>query len=460
MPPYDYQLFVIGAGSGGVRAARMATGYGARVAIAEDHRFGGTCVVRGCIPKKLLAYAAHYRDDFQDAAGFGWSTAAREFSWPRLIDNKDREIARLSGIYRDILGRAGADIIEGKAKLIDPHTVSVDGRTITAEYVLVATGGRPFKPSIPGIEHAITSDEAFELCELPSRVLVVGGGYIAVEFAGIFNGLGATATLAYRGDQILRGFDDDLRHYLNEEMRKKGVALYLKTHVDRIEKRSDGALDVHLSGDEGGVLVCDAVMFATGRNPATENIGLAEAGVKLDDQGGIMIDAYCRSSVASIYAVGDVTNNIALTPVAIREGAAVAATLFGGEKTCVDYDNVPSAVFSQPSLATVGLTEAAALACFDSVDIYLSSFRPLRHTLSGRDERSLVKLVVDGASQRVVGAHMGGADAPEIIQGIAIAMKMGATKDDFDATIGIHPTAAEEFVTLREKTTKRGVARN
>jgi glutathione reductase (NADPH) len=457
MASFDYQLFVIGAGSGGVRAARMAAGHGARVAIAENHRFGGTCVIRGCVPKKLLAYAAHYGEDFEDAAGFGWAAEKPGFSWARLIANKDREIARLSAIYRDVVSRAGADVLEATATLIDPHTVSVDGRTVTAEHILVATGGSPFRPQVPGIEHAITSDEAFELRELPARIVVVGGGYIAVEFAGIFNGLGARVTLAYRGEQILRGFDDDLRQHLNAEMQKKGVAILLQTDVDRIGKRPDGTLEAGLSGGRDP-LVCDAVMFATGRAPATAGLGLAELGVKLDDDGGVVVDAYCRSSVPSMYAVGDVTNRIALTPVAIREGSAVAATLFGGCKTAVDYESVPSAVFSQPALATVGLTEAAALERFGQVDIYRTDFRPLRHTLSGRDERSLVKLVVDTASQRVVGAHMAGADAPEIIQGMAIALKMGAKKADFDATTGIHPTAAEEFVTLRERSTKRKAA--
>jgi glutathione reductase (NADPH) len=449
---FDYDLFTIGAGSGGVRASRMAGQFGANVAIAENYRIGGTCVIRGCIPKKLLSYAAHYAEDLEDARGYGWSIRGAAFSWPALIANKDSEIARLSGIYADALTGVGVDVIEGTAKLLDAHTVAIGERRFTAENVLVATGGWPAKPAIPGIEHAITSNEAFELAELPRRVLVVGGGYVAMEFAGIFNGLGAWVTLSYRGEQILRGFDDDVRRHLHEEMGKKGVRILLKSEVSRIDRRADGALDVAMSGLPGNTLACDAVMFATGRTPNTAHLGLAEAGVRLDDEGGVMVDRFCRSSVANIYAVGDVTNRIALTPVAIREGAAVATTLFGGREPPVDHDDVPSAVFSQPPVGTVGLSESEAVAELGEVDIYKTSFRPLRHTLSGRDERTLMKLVVDAATQRVVGAHMVGADAPEIIQGIAIAVRAGLTKAQFDATVGIHPTAAEEFVTLREKT--------
>ena len=455
MTSFDYRLFVIGAGSGGIRAARMAAGYGAPAAIAEQGRVGGTCVTRGCIPKKLLAHAAHYREDFEDAAGFGWSVPTREFSWARLIENKNREIERLSSVHRELLGDAGVDILNTRAQLADAHTVTIDGRSVTAEHILVATGARPFKPDIPGAEHAITSDDAFELSDLPKRILLVGGGYIAVEFAGIFNGLGAEVTLAYRGDQILRGFDDDVRRHLHEAMRRKGIAILLETDVASIAKRDDGAIEADLTGGRTGPAVFDAVMFATGRKPNTEGLGLAELGVELDDDGGIVVDDWQQSTVPGIHAVGDVANRVALTPVAIRQAAALAATLFGGVKTCVDYDNLPSAVFSQPPIATVGLTEAKALERCGQLDVYRSDFRPLRHTLSGRDERSLIKLIVDTASQRVVGAHMAGADAPEIIQGIAIAMKMGARKADIDATIGIHPTAAEEFVTLREKETKK-----
>jgi glutathione reductase (NADPH) len=450
MTRFDYDLFTIGAGSGGVRASRMAGQFGARVAIAERYRIGGTCVIRGCIPKKLLSYAAHYAEDLEDAHGFGWTIEDAWFSWSALIANKDREIARLSGVYADALSKAGVAVIEGTARLVDPHTVAIGERHVTAQNVLVATGGSPTKPAIPGIEHAITSNEAFELPALPRRVLIVGGGYVAVEFAGILNGLGAEVTLSYRGAQILRGFDDDVRRHLHDEMEKKGVRVLVNSTVWRIASRADGALEASLTGVPSGTLECDAVMFATGRTPNTARLGLVELGVELDGAGGVVVDRFCRSSVANIFAVGDVTHRIALTPVAIREGAAVATTLFGGVETPVDHDDVPSAVFSQPPVGTVGLSEAKAMEKLGKVDIYKASFRPLRHTLSGRDERTLVKLVVDAATQRIVGAHMVGADAPEIIQGIAIAVKAGLTKAQFDATVGIHPTAAEEFVTLRD----------
>ena len=451
MTRFDYDLFTIGAGSGGVRASRMAGQFGARVGIAENYRIGGTCVIRGCIPKKLLTYAAHYAEDLEDARGYGWTIAGASFSWPALIENKNREIARLSGIYADVLAKAGVTVIEGTAKLLDAHTVAIGERRVTAQNILIATGGWPGKPAIPGIEHAITSNEAFELPALPRRVLLVGGGYVAVEFAGIFRGLGAEVTLSYRGEQILRGFDDDLRRHLRGEMEKKGVRVLLASDVSRIARRADGTLEAAVSGLPGNILACDTVLYATGRTPNTARLGLAEAGVRLDEEGGVVVDGFCRSSVANIYAVGDVTHRIALTPVAIREGAAVATTLFGGVETPVDHDDVPSAVFSQPPVGTVGLSEGKAAAKLGKVDIYRTSFRPLRHTLSGRDERTLMKLVVEAATQRVVGAHMVGADAPEIIQGIAIAVKAGLTKAQFDATVGIHPTAAEEFVTLREK---------
>jgi len=452
MTHYDYNLFTLGAGSGGVRASRMAGQFGARVAIAENHRIGGTCVIRGCVPKKLLSYAAHYAEDLEDARGYGWTIASASFSWPALIENKNREIARLSRVYADGLARAGAAVFEGTARLLDAHTVAIGERSVTAQNVLIATGGWPSKPAIPGIEHAITSNEAFELPELPRRILIVGGGYVAMEFAGIFRGLGAEVTLSYRGEQILRGFDDDVRRHLHEEMSKKDVRILLKSEVSGIVRRPDGALQAAANGFPGNTLTCDAVMFATGRRPNTARLGLAEAGVRLDEAGGVVVDRFCRSSVPHIYAVGDVTHRICLTPVAIREGAAVATSLFGGRETPVDHDDVPSAVFSQPPVGTVGLTEAMAAEKFGKVDVYKASFRPLRHTLSGRDERTLVKLVVDAASEHVVGAHMVGADAPEIIQGIAIAVRAGLTKAQFDATVGIHPTAAEEFVTLMEKT--------
>ena len=451
MSKFDCDLFVIGAGSGGVRAARIAAGFGARAMIAEDYRVGGTCVIRGCVPKKLLAYAAHYAEDFQDARGYGWSHADPAFSWPELIKNKDREIGRLSSIYSGLLARSGVAILEGTARLIDPHMVSVGERRVSARYVLVATGAHPFRPPLPGIEHAITSNEAFDLRRLPGRILIVGGGYVAVEFAGIFAGLGAKVTLSYRGEQILRGFDDDVRSHLHEEMGRKGVRILLRSSVSRIDRRADGAFDVSLTGAPEASLACDAVMVATGRIPNTSGIGLAESGVELDGEGGVVVDRYCRSSVVSVYAVGDVTNRIALTPVAIREGAAVATTLFGGTSVAVDHADVPSAVFSQPPVGTVGLTQSEALEKYGELEVYRTTFRPLRHTLSGREEYTMMKLIVDAASQRVVGAHMVGSDAPEIIQGLAIAVKAGLTKAQFDSTVGIHPTAAEEFVTLRDK---------
>ena len=453
MTRFDYDLFTIGAGSGGVRASRMAGQFGAKVAIAENYRIGGTCVIRGCIPKKLLSYAAHYAEDLEDARGFGWTVEGSSFSWPALIAGKNREIVRLSGVYADVLARAKVVTIEGTARLVDAHTVAIGERRVTARNILVATGGEPMKPAIPGIEHAITSNEAFELPALPKRILLVGGGYIAAEFAGIFKGLGSEVTVSYRGGQILRGFDDDVRRHLHDEMGKKGVRILLESDVLRIDRRTDGSLEVSMTGLPGNRLACDAVMFATGRTANTARVGLAETGVRLDDAGGVVVDRFCRSSVANIYAVGDVTHRLALTPVAIREGAAVATTLFGGVETPVDHDDVPSAVFSQPPVGTVGLSESKAVEKLGQVDIYKTTFRPLRHTLSGRDERTLMKLVVDAATQRVVGAHMVGGDAPEVIQGLAIAVKAGLTKAQFDATVGIHPTAAEEFVTLREKST-------
>ena len=451
MTQYDVDLFVIGAGSGGVRASRMSARLGARVAIAEEYRAGGTCVIRGCIPKKLLTYAAHFHEDFEDARGYGWSVPEATFSWPALIAAKDREIARLEAIYENLLVDSGVEIIKGRARLVDAHTVEVAGRRVTAAHVLVATGGWPVRPAIPGAELAITSNEALDLPALPRRVLVVGGGYIAVEFAGIFNGLGSQVTLSYRGEEILRGFDHDVRRHLREQIGKKGIRVEREHQVTAIA-RGAGGLSVATSG---ATIECDAVMFATGRAPNASGMGLEAAGVKLDAAGAVAVDAYSRSSVAHIFAVGDVTNRIALTPVAIREGAAVAQTLFGGQPTPVAHDNVPSAVFSQPPVSVVGLTEADAIAKYGEIEVYQSAFKPLKHTLSGRDERTLMKLLVDAATQRVVGAHMVGADAPEIIQGIAIGVVAGLTKAQFDATVGIHPTAAEEFVTLKEKVVRR-----
>ncbi|MDP1613166.1 MAG: glutathione-disulfide reductase [Sulfuritalea sp.] len=455
MSDFDFDFFVIGGGSGGVRAARVAAGLGARVAIAEASRYGGTCVIRGCVPKKLLVQAAHYSEDFADAAGFGWTLPPGSFSWPALVAAKETEISRLSRIYRDLLDRSGVTVLQGMTRFIDPHTLEVDGRRFRARHILIATGGKPHRPIVPGIEHAITSDEAFDLPKFPERVLIVGGGYIAVEFAGIFNGLGAEVTLSYRGEQILRGFDDDVRRHLHGEMAKKGISILLNSSVAQLEHRADGSLEALFLGRSEGVLPFDAVMYATGRVPNVGGLDPGAAGVELAPGGGIRVDAWSRTSAEHIYAVGDVTDGIALTPVAIREGAAVANSLFGPTPMAADLALVPSAVFSQPPIGTVGLSEAAALAKFDEVDIYQSSFKPLRHALSGRDERTLMKLVVDAASQRILGAHMVGPDAPEIIQGLAVALRMRATKADFDATLGIHPTSAEEFMTLRGKQTRR-----
>jgi glutathione reductase (NADPH) len=450
MSEYDFDLFTLGAGSGGVRASRVAAGLGARCAVAEDHRVGGTCVIRGCVPKKLLTYAAHFAQDFEDAAGYGWTVQRPEFSWPTLVAAKDREIARLEGIYRTLLEHSGVTAIDGRATILDAHTVEVGGRRYTARHLLVATGGWPTRPDFPGAELCITSNEAFDLPELPRRVLMVGGGYIAVEFAGIFRGLGATVTLVHRGDQVLRGFDDDVRAHLAAELVKHGLDLRLHATPQSVERQPDGTLRVLLqtaAGTESHVF--DAVMLATGRAPATRGLGLAEAGVALDAAGGVVVDDYGASSVPSIHAVGDVTNRIALTPVAIREGSALAATLFGDRPTKVDHADIAHAVFSDPPIGAVGLTEGEARAASDAVSVHKASFRPLKATLSGRDQKTLMKLVVDADTQRVLGAHMVGPDAPEIIQGIAIAVKAGLTKAQFDATVAVHPTAAEEFVTMR-----------
>ena len=450
MAEYDYDLFTIGAGSGGVRASRVAAGHGARVAVAEDYRVGGTCVIRGCVPKKLFTYAAHFSQDFEDAAGYGWRIAGAEFSWPALMAAKDREIARLEGIYRNLLAQSKVDAIDGRATIVDAHTVEVAGRRVTARHILVATGGAPVRPDIPGAELCITSNEAFELRELPRRVLVIGGGYIAVEFAGILRGLGARVTLAYRGEQVLRGFDDDVRAHLSIELVKHGIELRLHAAPESVERLPDGTLRATLRTCAGiETQDVDAVMLATGRAPATRGLGLEPLGVALDADGGVVVDAYGTTSVPSIHAVGDVTNRIALTPVAIREGAALATTLFGGRPTPVDHRDVAHAVFSDPPVGAVGLTEGAARARSDAVIVHKASFRPLKATLSGRDQKTLMKLVVDADTHRVLGAHMVGPDAPEIIQGIAIAVKAGLTKAQFDETVAIHPTAAEEFVTMR-----------
>ena len=442
---FDYDLYTIGGGSGGVRASRLSANYGARVAIAESDRFGGTCVNVGCIPKKLFSYAAHFREDFEVAKSFGWSAGEPRFDWATLLVNKNREIARLNGVYERLLRDAGVTIHRGRATVRDAHTVEVDGQVYTARHILIATGGWPQVPAIAGHEHAITSNEVFFLDRLPRRALLVGGGYIAVEFASIFNGLGVETTLAYRGVHLLRGFDADLGTHLAAEMANKGVRIRLEANPVRIQPDrtvvfADGASEQY-----------DLVMFATGRRPNTASLGLEGAGVALAEDGAVRVDAYSKSSVDSIWAIGDVTNRLNLTPVATAEGMWLARTLFGNERTPVDHENVPTAVFSDPNVSTVGLSEETARGRFGAVDVYKSSFRALKHTLGDRNEKTFMKLVVDGASQRVVGAHMVGPDAGEIIQGIAVAVKLGATKAQLDATIGIHPTAAEEFVTMRTK---------
>jgi glutathione reductase (NADPH) len=443
---YDFDLFTFGAGSGGVRASRMAASFGAKTAVAEERYLGGTCVNVGCIPKKLLVYASEFGEGFSDAAGFGWSLGHRQLDWNALIANKDREIHRLNGVYRRLLTEAGATTMEGRATLVDAHTVSINGSYYTSKYILIATGSWPVVPDLPGSNHAITSNEAFFLEKRPERVILVGGGYIAVEFAGIFHGMGSHVILVHRGAKLLRGFDEDLREMLGSEMRKRGIDLRLNCTVARIEKTSNGVC-AHL--DSGGMVSADIIMYATGRAPHTRGLGLEKAGVVMDGEGAIVVDPYSQSSVANIYAIGDCTNRIMLTPVAIAEGRAVAETLFNNRPMTVDYTGVPSAVFSQPNLGTVGLTESEAREQFGDIAVYRSSFRPLKHTLSGRDEMTFMKLVVEKNTDRVVGCHMIGADAGEIIQGLAIALKSNATKAQFDATIGIHPTAAEEFVTMR-----------
>ncbi len=449
MSRYDYDLYVIGAGSGGVRASRIAASHGARVAICEDRRVGGTCVIRGCVPKKLMSYAAHFAEDFEDAAGFGWQVGAVRFDWPTFLKHKDAEIDRLNSIYLKLLANSGVTLHEGRGRLLDAHTVEVNGQRYTAEKILIAVGGRPVKPDFPGSEHALTSDEIFHIPELPERMVIVGGGYIAVEFAGIFNALGSEVHLLYRGEQILRGFDADVRRVLAREMARKGVKIHLHTRVRAVERQGE-ALRVQLH--DGHCLEVDAFLCATGRVPRTEGLGLENAGVYVNEKGEIPVDHNSRTNVPNIFAVGDVTGRIALTPVAIKEGHAFADTQFGNRPWYPDHENVPSAVFSQPPVASVGLTEGEAHTLSESLDVYISEFRPMKHTLSGREEKTLMKLIVDRNSDRVLGCHMVGPDAPEIIQGVAIAIKCGASKAQFDATVGIHPTAAEELVTMRTPT--------
>ncbi len=448
MDKFDYDLFVIGAGSGGVRVARMAAACGASVAIAEDRYLGGTCVNAGCIPKKLFFYASQFADDFEIAKGFGWDVGHPGFSWQTLIANKNDEIKRLNAVYQRILDEAGTLIIRGRASLAGAHSIVINGKTVTAERIIIATGGRPNIPDIPGREYIISSDEAFHLEALPERIILVGGGYIAVEFAGIFHGLGVETSLLYRGELFLRGFDRDLREFLAGEMRKKGIDIRFNADIGRIE-RGNGILIAAL--EDGEKMEAGQIMYATGRKPNTGDQGLEDIGVEMDAKGAVKVNQDYQTSIPSVYAIGDVTDRVNLTPVALAEGMSLAKTLFGNERNAVDYSDIPTCVFSQPNLATVGLTEEQARARYEGVDVYKSVFTPMRVSLSDSDEKAFVKLVVDRESDRVVGAHMAGPDAGEIIQGVGIAIKAGATKAVFDATIGIHPTVAEEFVSMRER---------
>jgi len=446
---YDYDLFVIGAGSGGVRASRMASSFGARVGICEDMRLGGTCVMRGCVPKKLLVYGAHFHEEIEDAQAYGWSVDAESatLDWPALITRKDLELNRLENVYRNILLNAEVALIEGRGVLVDEHTVKVNEQIITAERIVIATGGWPTTPQIPGIEHVITSNEALDLKTLPRSMVIVGGGYIAVEFAGIFNAVGVDVTEIIRAPNILRGFDEDVRDHLRTEMTKKGINILSDTVIESIEK-NDAGYTLHLQG--GRKLLTDLVMYATGRKPKTAGLGLEKANIKLDDKDAIVVNEWFQTSCPSVYALGDVTDRVNLTPVALAEGMALAHTLFNNNPTIMNYENIPSAVFSHPPIGSIGLSEEDA-AKRGNIDVYISRFKPMKHTLSGRDEQSLMKLIVEQSTDKVIGLHMVGPDSPEIAQGFAVAMKAGATKEHFDTTIGIHPTAAEELVTMREK---------
>ncbi|MCD5980188.1 glutathione-disulfide reductase [Pseudomonas quasicaspiana] len=445
---YDFDLFVIGAGSGGVRAGRFAAGFGARVAVAESRYLGGTCVNVGCVPKKLLVYGSHYAEDFEQAKSFGWTTGEPGFDWQTLIANKDRQIQHLNGIYRNLLVNSGVTLLEGHAALKGPHEVEVNGQSYTAEHILIAVGGWPQVPDIPGREHAITSNEAFHLNQLPKRIVVVGGGYIAVEFASIFHGLGADTTLMYRGEMFLRGFDGSVRTHLHEELTKRGMDVRFNADIERIEKQADGSLQLLLKNGER--VNTDCVFYATGRRPMLDNLGLEHVNVKLDEKGFVEVDENYQSSEPSILAIGDVIGRVQLTPVALAEGMAVARRLFKPEDyRAVEYTHIPTAVFSLPNIGTVGLTEEDARKAGHEVKIFESSFRPMKLTLTDNQERTLMKLVVDAKTDKVLGCHMVGPEAGEIIQGLAIALKAGATKRQFDDTIGVHPTLAEEFVTMR-----------
>jgi glutathione reductase (NADPH) len=454
MAEFDVDLFVIGGGSGGVRAARIAANHGAKVMVAEEYRMGGTCVIRGCVPKKLFVLGSHVRQEIEDAAGFGWTIGDVSFDWPTLVANKDKEIARLEGIYTSNVEKAGGVVVKTRAVFEDPHTLRLmDGKTVTARYVLVATGGAPNHGAmIPGIEHVISSNEAFHLPELPKRVVIQGGGYIALEFAGIFAGFGSDVTVIYRGDNILRGFDEDVRKHVRSEMEKRGITILTGCTVDKVDKHGK-EFSTHLSN--GSSIASELVMFAIGRHPNVANLGLEKADVAINPKnGGIAVDGWSKTSVPNIYAIGDVTHRINLTPVAIREGHAFADTVFGKRPVQVDHATIPTAVFSQPEVGTVGLTEQEARAQFSHVDIYKTDFRPIKATMSGSTSRVLMKLVVDATTDRVLGCHIVGDAAAETIQAVAIAVKMKATKADFDATVALHPTAAEELVTMRTPTAR------
>lgn len=445
---YDYDLFVIGAGSGGVRCSRIAASLGAKVAVCEDKYMGGTCVNVGCVPKKLYVYASEYSAHFQESKGFGWQVGETQFNWSTLRDHKTTEISRLNGVYNNILANANVEVINGRGKIIDPHTIEVGDRKYTAERILIAVGGWPFVPEFPGKEHAITSNEIFDLENFPKRLVVVGGGYIAIEFASIFNGLGAEVTQLYRGELFLRGFDNEIRQFIAEEITKKGVKVQFNIDVSRIEKQTDGTLRVNLNN--GSSIVADTVLYATGRKPNLQGLGLENIDVKLTKTGHIAVNQQFQTNVSSIYALGDVTGGMELTPVALAEGMALAKFLYNNEPCKLEYSNIATTVFCQPNIGSVGLTEEKARAEYKNVIKYRSVFRAMKHTISGSQERTLMKLLVDGDTDKVLGVHMVGPDAGEIMQGIAIALKAGVTKADFDATIGIHPTAAEEFVTMRE----------
>ncbi len=446
---YDYDLVVIGAGSGGVRAARMAATYGAKVAIVEEFRVGGTCVIRGCVPKKLMVYASRFADDFHDAAGFGWSVGEPTFDWATLIRNKDKEIDRLEGIYRANLEKAGVEMVDSRAVIEDAHTVHIlkTGARVRARYILVAVGAHPtMDPPIPGGELGITSNEVFHLETQPKRILIVGGGYIAVEFAGIFAGLGSQVTLLHRGDKLLRGFDEDIRDALGEAYRQRGIDVVLQKTLSRLEKTGEG---IAATLSDGSVVTVDQVLVATGRRPNTKGLGLDKAGIAVDEVGAIPVDAYSQTLIPSIYAVGDVTNRANLTPIAIREGHAFADTVFGKKPTIVDHDLIPTAVFSTPEIGVIGCGEAAARQVYGEIDVYKTAFRPMKATLSGGSERVLMKLIVEKVTDKVVGVHIMGHDAGEMIQLAGVAVTMGATKADFDRTVAVHPTASEELVTMR-----------